>query len=124
MPQNPVIPEPLEPGRVIFSRDRELVQAVLDHAAWGGGVVGITPTLAALGHGNVLVLVVDSAVLKDIPALPLLASQHAAHLAPVQRPHAHGLSPYGGMGAILRSASERPGKPVDSTAQITCPFRP
>lgn len=88
-------------------RDRELVQTVLDHVAWGGGVVGITPTLTALTQGSVLVLVVDSAILREIPALPLLADQYAAQLALVQAPHAQGLRAHGGMGAILRHASER-----------------
>lgn len=99
--------DPRESGGVIFSRDRELVQAVLDHAAWGGGVVGFTPTLTALTQGNVLVLVVDSAVLKEIPALPLLADRYAAQLAPVAAQHANGLRGHGGMGAILRSAVEQ-----------------
>ncbi|MGQ0570989.1 MAG: hypothetical protein ACT4P5_15925 [Armatimonadota bacterium] len=88
-------------------RDRELVQAVLDHAAWGGGVVGITPTLTALTQGTVLVLVVDSVVLRQIPGLSLLADRHSVRLVAVQGPHAHGLRAHGGMGAILRSAGEQ-----------------
>ena len=103
--------DPLESGRVVFSRDRELVQAVLAHAAWGGGVVGFTPTLTALTQGNVLVLVVDSAVLREIPALPLLADQYAAQLAPVAAPHAYRLRGHGGIGAILRSAVEQVATP-------------
>lgn len=110
--------DPLRSGRVIFSRDRELVQAVLAHAAWGGGVVGITPTLTALTQGAVLVLVVDSAVLREIPALLLLADQYAAHLAPVHGPDAHGLRAHGGMGAILRSAVEQLTSPLRGQAFV------
>lgn len=100
-------------------RDRELVQAVLDHAAWGGGIVGFGPTLTALTQGKVLVLVVDAAVLDEMPTLPLLARRHAAHLARVEGAPANGLRGHGGMGAILRSAVELIAAP--STDQESVP---
>ncbi len=87
-------------------QDAGLVSAVLDHVAWGGGVVGIEPTIEALKQGRVLTLAVDRHVLSEMPTLPLLARRHGARLAPVQGPPAHGLRAHGGIGAILRYALE------------------
>lgn len=83
-------------------RDAELVSAVLDHAAWGGGVVGLDSTVAALRLGRVLVLVVEGDILAELPQLPVLAHRHGARLVAVRGRPAHGLRAHGGIGAILQ----------------------
>ncbi len=55
-----------------------------------------------------------SAVLERIRKLERhqMIRGYVTHLAPVQGGSARGLRVHGGMGAILRYATERPGKPV------------
>lgn len=101
-------------------QDAELVSAVLDHVASGGGVVGIEPAIEALRQGRVLTLVVDRHVLSEMPTLPLLARRHGARLSPVQGLSPHGLQAHGGIGAILRYTVDRSGEP----RQVSTPSSP